>query len=245
MRTSRWCCGLLALAFALSPACTETTYTVRSGDSLSLIAQRVNVPVSDLVALNHLSNPDVLYVGQHLRLPDSVPPSSALTPTAPKTTPNTVSTPNSTTTTNAAHPLSGRELIDARTEYVRQQQRMQAGQRIVNSALTYAGTRYRWGGLSSRGIDCSGLVVRALGAQGRTVPHNSAALYRLGTPVTYRNLRPGDLVFFNTNGRGISHVGIWMGNNKFVHASSSRGRVVQDELTGGYARQLVGARRLN
>jgi cell wall-associated NlpC family hydrolase len=119
------------------------------------------------------------------------------------------------------------------------------GQALVNTALGYKGARYRYGGMSSRGFDCSGLVARVLQTHGIRAPHNSAALYKLGKPVTKKSLKPGDLVFFRTRGRGISHVGIYTGNGYFVHASTGRRKVCTDTLrTGYYARRYVGARRL-
>lgn len=120
------------------------------------------------------------------------------------------------------------------------------GQSLVNTALGFKGARYRYGGMSSRGFDCSGLVARVLRAHGIRAPHNSAALYKLGKPVARSHLAAGDLVFFRTRGRGISHVGIYIGGGKFVHASTGRRRVCTDTLrTGYYAQRYVGARRLS
>jgi cell wall-associated NlpC family hydrolase len=94
-------------------------------------------------------------------------------------------------------------------------------------------------------MDCSGLVARVLRIQGVIAPHSSRELYKLGRRVTRKELEPGDLVFFRTRGRGISHVGIYMGEGQFVHASSGGGRVQVDSLDSGYyARRLVGARRV-
>ena len=119
------------------------------------------------------------------------------------------------------------------------------GQALVNTALGYKGARYRYGGMSSRGFDCSGLVARVLQAHGIRAPHNSAALYKLGKAVAKKDLKPGDLVFFRTRGRGISHVGIYTGDGYFVHASTGRRKVCTDTLQKGYyAQRYVGARRL-
>ncbi|MHB9025977.1 MAG: C40 family peptidase [Armatimonadota bacterium] len=152
--------------------------------------------------------------------------------------------------TAATPTLTGRELLLKRQQLLAERAQSQpaaapdnsrAG--IVAAARAYLGTRYSRGGLSSRGIDCSGLVVRAMAAMNKRVPHQSAQLYRMGVKVKYADLQPGDLVFFNTTGRGVSHVGIWIGDNKFIHASSSRG-VTIDRLAGYYSRRLVGAKRL-
>ena len=117
---------------------------------------------------------------------------------------------------------------------------------LVETALKYRGVRYRYGGITTRGMDCSGLVSRVLNSHGIAAPHNSRALYRLGKSVARKDLRSGDLVFFNTRGRGISHVGICIGDGKFVHASSGKGSVRVDRLDDGYyARRYVGARRVS
>lgn len=116
----------------------------------------------------------------------------------------------------------------------------------VRRALGYLGTRYRYGGSSSRGFDCSGFTSYIYRQHGISLPHNSAAQYRVGKPVRRSELRPGDLVFFRTRGSRISHVGIYIGNGQFVHASSARGRVRVDTLNSGYYHQrYVGARRIS
>jgi cell wall-associated NlpC family hydrolase len=116
----------------------------------------------------------------------------------------------------------------------------------VRRALGYLGARYCYGGSGSRGFDCSGFTSYIYRPHGISLPHNSAAQYRVGKPVSRSELRPGDLVFFRTRGNRISHVGIYIGNGKFVHASSARGRVRIDTLTSGYYHQrYVGARRIS
>jgi len=135
----------------------------------------------------------------------------------------------------------------ARAALAKRQQaaaRLRRGEEIAATAMRFRGTPYRRGGLTSRGMDCSGLVVRSLLLHGiNNQPHNAAALYHRGTPVTYHHLQSGDLVFFDCHGRGISHVGIYVGNNRFVHSASYEG-VRVDSLTGYYADRLVGARRI-
>jgi len=125
------------------------------------------------------------------------------------------------------------------------QESLQSPSELVETALSYRGVPYRYAGMSSRGMDCSGLVARVLRLHGVMAPHNSRQLFKLGTPVSRAELRPGDLVFFRTRGRSISHVGIYIANGQFVHASSGGGRVQIDSLDSGYyAQRLVGARRL-
>ncbi len=115
----------------------------------------------------------------------------------------------------------------------------------VRRALGYLGVRYRYGGSSSRGFDCSGFTSYIYRQHGISLPHSASAQYRHGRAISRSELQPGDLVFFRTRGRRISHVGIYIGDGKFVHASSSRGRVRIDTLNSGYYKQrYVGARRI-
>lgn len=119
---------------------------------------------------------------------------------------------------------------------------------IINVARRYLGHRYRYGGTSpSRGFDCSGFVYFLLSRYGIRAPRTAADLFRMGTPVPKGQLRPGDLVFFRNTARrrGITHVGIYIGGGKFIHASSGAGRVVVTPLSDPYySTRFAGARRL-
>jgi cell wall-associated NlpC family hydrolase len=117
--------------------------------------------------------------------------------------------------------------------------------RLVEQAMTYLGTPYRRGGASRRGVDCSGLVGVVYGQQGLDMPRTAAEQFALGTPVVVDDLRPGDLVFFrDTYKRGISHVGIYVGDGRFVHAAGHRRGTIVSELSRPYYRaRYAGARR--
>jgi len=119
-------------------------------------------------------------------------------------------------------------------------------QRLVEQAMTYLGTPYRSGGTSRRGLDCSGLVGAVYGEQGLDLPRTAVEQYREGAPIVESDLRPGDLVFFrDTYKRGISHVGIYLGDGRFIHAAGHRRGVVVSELSRPYYRsRYAGARRL-
>lgn len=119
-------------------------------------------------------------------------------------------------------------------------------QELVQAAMTYLGTPYRRGGSSRRGLDCSGLVGAVYAQQGLLVPRTAAEQFGEGIPVAQDDLRPGDLVFFrDTYKRGISHVGIYVGDGRFIHAAGRRRGVVVSELASAYYRsRYAGARRL-
>jgi cell wall-associated NlpC family hydrolase len=114
-------------------------------------------------------------------------------------------------------------------------------------ALALVGTRYAAGGSSpASGFDCSGLVAyvyeRALEV---SLPRNTYALARHGLTVQLGALQPGDLVFFNTLARPFSHVGIYLGESRFVHAPSAGGKVrVEDMRLAYWARRYNGGRRV-
>lgn len=116
---------------------------------------------------------------------------------------------------------------------------------VVRTAYAYRGTRYRYGGASRGGFDCSGFTRYVYGEKGVDLPHSAAAQFGRGSRVAKGSLKSGDLVFFSTTRRGISHVGIYVGDGKFVHASSARGRVRVDSLAEGYySDRFRGARRV-
>lgn len=116
--------------------------------------------------------------------------------------------------------------------------------RILDTAFACTGTPYVYGGTSRGGFDCSGFVGYVFAKNGVKLPRTSLEQSSRGTAVSRGNLQSGDLVFFRTRGSRVSHVGIYIGNNKFIHASSGGGRVRTDSLTGYYAQRYAGARRV-
>jgi len=118
--------------------------------------------------------------------------------------------------------------------------------RIVRTAYSFIGLPYRWGGESpGTGFDCSGFTMAVYRLNGLNLPRSSYQQWRYGIPVSEGHLRAGDLVFFGTSGHGrVSHVGIYVGKNRFIHAPSSGKRVKVDSLTASYFRKhFLGARK--
>ena len=110
------------------------------------------------------------------------------------------------------------------------------GNEVALFALGLIDTGYRFGGKNPEaGLDCSGMVSYIFDkAIGLKVVGNAADIARRGTPVVRGSLRPGDLVFFNTRNTPLSHVGVYIGDDRFVHAPSSLGRVRIDHLNAAY-----------
>jgi len=115
---------------------------------------------------------------------------------------------------------------------------------VLAAATSVLGTPYRYGGETPRGFDCSGLVFYSYSSAGIPVPRTTREQYRQSDLVQLKYLRPGDLVFF-TLGRGkVSHVGIYAGNDRFIHAPSSGKRVSYAHLENPYwKKRLVAAGR--
>ncbi|MDQ0215915.1 hypothetical protein J2S13_002335 [Oikeobacillus pervagus] len=116
--------------------------------------------------------------------------------------------------------------------------------RLKPIAKKYVGVPYRWGGTTPRGFDCSGYITTVYREVGVSLPRTSNSMYRTGSAVSKNNLQVGDLVFFNTSGRGVSHVGIYVGSNQFMHASTSRGVIVSNLSESYYRTRYVGAKRV-
>ncbi|RKP54574.1 C40 family peptidase [Pararobbsia silviterrae] len=118
---------------------------------------------------------------------------------------------------------------------------------VVVGALNMIGVRYQWGGNSpDSGLDCSGFVRYVFrDTLGMTLPRRAEEMSQMGEKVKMTDLKPGDLVFFNTMRRTFSHVGIYIGDNKFVHSPSTGSKIRVDELDDSYwEKRFTGARRV-
>lgn len=116
---------------------------------------------------------------------------------------------------------------------------------VVERARTFAGTAYRAGGSSPDGFDCSGFVQYLYGQAGIRLPRTASEQFDVGLSVKASRLVPGDLVFFRTDGRRVTHVGVVVGEDTFIHAPNTRSRIRTDRLDGRYWQQrYAGARRI-
>jgi lipoprotein Spr len=121
-------------------------------------------------------------------------------------------------------------------------------QQILNVAAESLGSPYRGGGTTPAGFDCSGFVKYTMDQFDIALPRNSAEMAKTGKRILKKDAKPGDLIFFNTNGSNISHVGIVTENTdgviKFIHSSTTRGVVYSSTSDGYYARTFVCVNRI-
>jgi hypothetical protein len=119
-------------------------------------------------------------------------------------------------------------------------------QKIIDGAYKNLGSPYIYGDIGVRGFDCSGLTYSLyLNNLGIKLPRSSSSLVSAGTKVNKADLKPGDIILFNTNGKGISHVGVYIGDGNMIHASSGKKKVVIEDINSKYYKaRYVTARRI-
>ncbi|MBN8193780.1 LysM peptidoglycan-binding domain-containing protein [Bacillus sp. NTK074B] len=225
-----------------APSSSSTkTYTVRSGDYLSKIGAKFDVYVSELKSWNNLKS-DMIYPGQTLIV------SSGGTTTPPPTTGSSTYTVQSGDTLShiayrydvSVSDIMSWNNLSSSTIYVGQKLSVKGtsdgyeapSSNVVDIAKKYVGTPYAWGGTSPSGFDCSGFIYYVFNQAGQSIARtNTEGYYSKSSFVS--SPKPGDLVFFeNTYKAGISHMGIYVGNGDFIHASDSG--VVISKLSNSY-----------
>ncbi len=124
--------------------------------------------------------------------------------------------------------------------------RPELGSTITKYAKEFLGKPYKWGASNEKSFDCSGFTMYIYNNFNIKLGHSAASQFQEGIKIAKANLKQGDAVFFTTYKKGASHVGIFIGDNKFIHASSSGGKVIITDLnTAYYKSRYIGARRYN
>ncbi|HEY6000482.1 MAG TPA: LysM peptidoglycan-binding domain-containing protein [bacterium] len=225
------------------------THVVRRGETLTRVAALRHVPVADLRRLNGLEDDD-LAAGQRLILEPCDRLAAAGSEPPPLGGP--ASDEEFREAVAAAAALASREaqgLVNAAPAAVPASDPAAAppgiAQRVIGMAKTMLNIPYRFGGTTLRGIDCSAYVQMVFGLIDLQLPRTAREQFALGARVERAALAVGDLVFFRTYARFPSHVGIYLGDDLFIHASSVGRKVTIDSLDQGYYRKrFLGGRRV-
>ena len=211
----------------------STYYTVKKGDTLSKIARKTHLPMRKIMALNDV-NQRSLRVGQRLVLARKAKVSKESTyVTVNEDLEEDIDDSLTDEDTGDTSNISEQDESFRKEELLGKWNSPDEVQLFVKVATGFIGAPYRFGGSSLKGIDCSSFVQKIYRIFDITLPRNAAQQSKVGISVTREKLTEGDLVFFHTK-RSLGHVGIYIGNNEFVHASS-KGKVIRvDNLDTPY-----------
>jgi len=209
------------------PPVSGVLHTVSAGDTVNGVAARYDASSAEIIKVNSLQEPYTLSIGQLLIVPGGQPPAAVAASPLPAPAPKPAPAP-------------------APAQAVAAVQSSGLGPTAANVAMRYLGYRYTWAGASpSTGFDCSGLTSYAYRQAGRPIPRDLWGQLSSGSRVSRAGLQVGDLVFFqNTYTAGLSHVGIYVGGGRFVHASSPTTGVITSSLSDAYwSARYLGASR--
>jgi len=203
-------------------------YIVKKGDNLWGIAKRYGISVEELKHINKLAD-NRLQIGQKIYMA--------------KNHSKDVGQENYTTTTPSVTSMKLDELkVEAMSEDV---QKMDPREQIVELSKKMIHFPYKFGGNGSFGLDCSAFVQKIYSLIGFELPRSAREQFNIGEAVDKDNLLKGDIVFFRTYASFPSHVGIYIGENLFIHASSIAKKVVIDSIESPYyLKRFIGAKRL-
>ncbi|PLR94130.1 C40 family peptidase [Bacillus sp. T33-2] len=256
--------GFLFTSF--NGAASAAVHTVKSGDTLWGLSRTYNVTVNDLKAWNHLSGPTI-YVNQKLTVDAPAGTTPAQAATATTTTTYTVKSGDTLWGISRQFGVSVGQLKSSNglsSDLIRIGQTLRvtgqapavapvaapvntavasastSASALINEAKKYMGVPYAWGGSSRSGFDCSGYLQYVFNKVGISIPRTVATIWNATTPVP--SPRAGDIVFFETYKAGPSHAGIYLGSNKFIHASSSYGVTISDMTTSYWKARYLGAK---
>ncbi|MCS7203949.1 MAG: LysM peptidoglycan-binding domain-containing protein [Thermodesulfovibrio sp.] len=199
-------------------------YTVKKGDTLYRIAKKYNISVEDLKSLNNLTENN-LKIGQKLIVK------------APKKKDVPL-----VASSNSALNDKIEDIEDIKSEDLTQ---LSIKERVLLFAKKMLHLPYKFGGNSYYGLDCSFFVKKVYSMVGIELPRSAREQFNVGIPISKEELQPGDLVFFRTYAKFPSHVGIYLGDSLFIHASTRSKKVTIDSLeTPYYLQRFIGAKRI-
>jgi peptidoglycan endopeptidase LytE len=210
-------------------------YIVKKGDTLSKIAKNTHSPLKSIMALNNVNSKN-LRVGQKLILAkSSITREKSASDVENEDMEEDGDSPDIENEDKVTYSNSSSFLNESENnrELLGKWNNPDEVQLLVKVATGFIGAPYRFGGSSLKGLDCSSFVQKIYRIFDVTLPRNAREQSKVGISITRENLTKGDLVFFHTN-RSLGHVGIYIGNNEFVHASSKSKAVRIDSLDTPY-----------
>ena len=196
------------------------TYTVKQGDTIGEIAARFKIDPDALLEMNNLDDAETLVAGTKLFL-------------------------ESPTTPPLSSSLTDEDIQGGLEKRLSEDPEMSLNKKLLVIAELMLNVPYRFGGTSFAGIDCSAFVQKVFKFANIFLPRSAREQFKLGQPIGKSDLAEGDLVFFKTYARFPSHVGIYLGGNRFIHASARTRTVTINNLDlPYYVKRYVGAKRL-
>ena len=249
---------------SLNAAGKTTKHTIKSGDSLYSIAHKNHTTVSKLRELNHLKKGETLRIGKVLKVPTSSRSKKKSVTLAKKSKKHSIKTNKTTkkhTEKKLAKALKGikskklskvskpNKFALSDIIFSKKNRSSVKGKKLIALAKKKLGKRYVWGATGQKNtFDCSGLTTYVCKKNGIKIPRRAIEQSKYGKYVKRSDLKPGDLIFFDTSKRRkgyVNHVGIYIGNNKFIHASSAKKKVIITSLNKNfYSQRYKGARRV-
>lgn len=223
------------------------TYKVEKGDSLPKIAKKTGIRMSDLRRLNNIKG-NRIKAGQVLALNEASPPADESPRKAAEPTRLQVVNRDLLNEQEFSNTLAELTDIDADrpVDLAKKLEDNGSGANAIKkTAYSFLGARYRFGGSSRNALDCSSFTQQVFRDQKINLPRTAREQFYVGSEVMRGDLQKGDLVFFQTYARFPSHVGIYLGDRKMIHASSRDRRVVISSMdTPYYLARYLGARRI-
>jgi peptidoglycan endopeptidase LytE len=235
-------------------------HLVKHGDTLYDLARANHTSVQLLKQVNQLRT-NRLQIGQRLVLPSSLDSLTAAKKKSPSVTKDSDelsakrsdvsetaggSTPDKTVSVSlTGEPNNNATTLSAPTADTVGQPTLRT--QLIQAGMDFLGVRYRWKGMSEkRGFDCSGLVKTLFDKFEINLPHSAREQFRLGERVAKAELEIGDLVFFSTRGKIPTHVGVYIGDDQFIHAARRARQVIVSNLSQAwYQKRFLGARRMS
>lgn len=229
-------CLLAGLFFGTS-AQADVVYSVRENDTLTRVAAKYGVSYESIIK----ANPKVKNTGLKAGMVIVIPSEKLELEPEPEI---------DFLSADAEMPMPGLVSLDLNRAGDRHRSRLAYrggsinANRLIDSARQHLGTPYMMGGTGNGVFDCSGFTMKMYQMYGVNLPRTADVQYYVGSKVPFGEEVPGDLVFFETYLPGPSHVGIYIGESKFIHASSSRGVTISSLNQPYYSSRYLGARRI-